>query len=64
MSESRSIKRVDHTFVWVVKIWIEEPAMPDAQFFWRGHVRDVLTNDELYFQSLNELKAFIATELT
>jgi hypothetical protein len=65
VSEGCPNERIDHTYVWVVKIWFEEPASasPDARPFWRGHVKDVLTNEELYFQSLDELKAFIGKEL-
>ena len=65
VSEGCLNKRVDHTtYVWVVKIWFEDPALPDERPFWRGHVKDVLTNNELYFQSLDELKAFIAKEVS
>jgi hypothetical protein len=64
VSESCLSKRIDHTYVWVVKIWFEAPASPETRPFWRGHVKDVLTNEELYFQSLDELKAFIAKEIT
>lgn len=63
MSEESLSKRIDRTYVWVVKIWVEESASPATPAFWRGHVKDVLTNNELYFQSLDELKAFIAKEL-
>ena len=64
VSEGCITKHVDHTtYVWVVKIWFEDSVSPDAQPFWRGHVKDVLTNHELYFQSLDDLKAFIAQEI-
>lgn len=63
VSQSCPSKRIDQTYVWVVKIWFEDPASPETPPLWRGHVKDVLTNEELYFQSLDELKAFIGKEL-
>jgi hypothetical protein len=49
-------KAIENTFVSVVKIWLEESPTPDFPAAWRGHVRDVLHEDELYFQTLDELQ--------
>jgi hypothetical protein len=64
VSEGCSTARSDRdSFVWVVKVWFEAPLSAGGEPQWRGNVKDVLTNEELYFQSLDELKEFLTEQL-
>ncbi|MCP5073191.1 MAG: hypothetical protein GY947_07830 [Rhodobacteraceae bacterium] len=41
----------------VARIWLEGTS--DQTATWRGHVRQVQGEDELYFQDISTLKAFL-----
>lgn len=54
---------VDETFVCVVKIWVEEFPAAGQPLVWRGHVKDVINQDEQYFKTLDELQHYFARKI-
>jgi hypothetical protein len=48
----------------VVKVWIEEPALASRSATWRGHITHVPSGDRQYFSDLGAIVAFISPRLT
>lgn len=48
-----------NTYVFVVKIWLEESTGENDEAVWRGHITSQPSGERRYFQSLEELVGFI-----
>jgi hypothetical protein len=50
----------ENTHSFVVKVWVEEPQPDVRRPLWRGHITHVMSNQQRYFQSLDDVNDFIA----
>lgn len=50
----------DKTEAFIVRIWLERSAIPDAPPEWRGVIEHVTSGKRLYVRNLNDIVAFIA----
>jgi hypothetical protein len=50
-----------HSFI--VKVWVEEPAVEAGEGLWRGHITHVSSGRRRYLKSLDEIGDFIAPYL-
>ncbi|MBI5877215.1 MAG: hypothetical protein HZB53_06170 [Chloroflexi bacterium] len=47
----------------IVKIWIEDTAVPSGNLIWRGYITHVLSGERRYFRALTEIGEFITPYL-
>ena len=47
----------NHSFI--VKVWLEETDEESDRTLWRGRITHVPSNEQCYFQELNDLIVFI-----
>ncbi len=52
-----------NTHSFIVKIWLEEPAVDNHRATWRGHITHVPSGERRYLKSLWQIVAFIAPYL-
>jgi hypothetical protein len=45
--------------VFVLKVWLEEPATASQPALWRGQITHAITGDRCYFQSLQPMLDFL-----
>jgi hypothetical protein len=50
-----------HTHSFIAKIWLEEKEADRA--LWRGHITHVLSGERRYFQSVDDITAFVISYL-
>lgn len=50
----------DITHSFVVKVWLEEVTRETPYPLWRGHITHVMSKQQRYVQSLNDIAEFIA----
>ncbi|PKN92464.1 MAG: hypothetical protein CVU44_15125 [Chloroflexi bacterium HGW-Chloroflexi-6] len=51
------LKNIRHSFI--VRIWVEPRENADEQTAWRGMVQHVVSGEQTYFQTFEEMVAFM-----
>ncbi len=54
-------KNISHSFV--VRIWVEPREIADERTVWRGMVQHVLSGEQTYFQTFEEMVLFMNQKL-
>jgi hypothetical protein len=52
-----------NTHSFIVKIWLEEPAVDNRRATWRGHITHVPSGERRYLKNLWQIVAFVAPYL-
>ena len=62
-NKGKTMKETINSQSFIIKIWLEDNMDQSKPPSWRGNITHVLSNERLYFQSLEEVKAFLAEYL-